>query len=80
MSDSLHTLQMADLIVACQPGKHFLGLWICRVKNHRTAPVRWTVTFWDRHGEYWETNGYADPMRALRECARHLKVGAKGRV
>lgn len=65
---------MAELIAACQPGKHFLGLWITRVRKHRERKVLWTVTFWDLENEYGETNCYADPLRALRECARILKV------
>lgn len=65
---------MDDLIAACQPGKHFLGLWITRQRHHRTRKVLWTVTYWALDNEYEETRCYADPMRALKACANALKV------
>lgn len=65
---------LAELIVACYPGKHFIGLWVVRQRHHRIRRVRWTVTFWDLENEYGETRFYADPMKALRECARTLGV------
>lgn len=66
--------EIQKLIESCQPGKHFLGLWITRQRRHRVRTVLWTVTFWDLEDEYMETRCYRDPLRALRECAKALKV------
>lgn len=66
--------EMALLIAACQPGRHFIGLWVVRQKEHRIRRVYWTVTFWDRTNEYGETPFYRDPLNALRSCAKALKV------
>ena len=67
--------EIACLIGACQPGKHFMGLWVVRHKRFpRRKPhdVKFTVTYWDRRGEYVETRWYKDPIRALRACAEDL--------
>ena len=63
-----------ELVERCQPGKHFLGLWVVRQKAHRKRVVLWTVTYWDRQNEYSETRCYRNPMNAVRACARDLKV------
>lgn len=74
MRPQKRAMEMSALIARCAPGKHFLGLWITRQRRHRERTVLWTVTFWDLENEYMETNCYRDPMRALTECAKALKV------
>lgn len=66
--------RLSELIVACQPGKHFLGLWVVRQLEHRKRRVYWTVTYWDLKNEYMETNWCRDPLNAVRACAKALKV------
>ena len=66
--------QIARLIAACQPSKHFMGLWVVRQKRVRERRVLWVTTWWDRDGEYSESRFFRDPIRALRACAKDLGV------
>ena len=61
-------LSIEELIEKCQPGKHFLGLWIYRQHNVRSRPPKWTVTFFDHAGQYWETKLRDTPQAALYEA------------
>lgn len=64
------------------PGKHFIGLWIYRQKNHRRVTPLWTATLWDKDGDYVETPLRRTPAAALRDVERAIwnePLGREGR-
>ena len=68
--------KMGKLIMDLEPGKHFIGLWVYRQHGHRSRSPRWTVTFYDKQGEYWETPLEDSAVAAL-IAAKKILAGEK---
>jgi len=61
------------------PGKHFIGLWIYRQKNHRTVTPLWTCTLWGLDGQYYETPLRRTAYAAIRDMERELWADPSGK-
>lgn len=55
-----------------QPDKHFIGLWVVRVKRGQSYLTFWCVSYIDRDNVHAETPLYRDPIKALERCGREL--------
>ena len=60
-----------------QLGEHFVGLWIYKPYGRRRS---WVVTFRDAHGEYWETDLFGAPERALAQAISVIARQGRGEL
>lgn len=64
--------RIGELIELCQPGKYFIGLWVVKIERRGKYHVRWCVSYINKNNVHAETDLYADPIKALRTCAKKL--------
>ena len=64
---------LGELIERLQPGKHFIGLWVVRIRRAKGVYLtKWCVSYIDRENVHAETDLYIDPKVALEVAAKEL--------